>query len=120
VILADTSVWIDHFRRPDRRLDRYLDVGDILMHPFILGELALGFAPRHSRAFSLLSNLPLAVVATPDEVLAFIEAFRLAGAGIGYVDTHLLASARLTPRAVVLTHDRSLATVASRLGLGPA
>jgi predicted nucleic acid-binding protein len=40
IVLADTSVWIDHFRSNNSRLGSLLSDGRILTHPFVLGELA--------------------------------------------------------------------------------
>jgi predicted nucleic acid-binding protein len=114
VILVDTSVWIDHFRAGDAALADLLDRGSVLMHPFVLGELALGNFRRRD-VLGTLRDLPLAAVATDGEVLDFIERNTLFGLGIGYVDAHLLAAIRLTPGASLLTRDSRLAAVAERL-----
>lgn len=117
--LVDTSVWIEHFRRPDAWLLRLLAGGAVLGHAFVTGEVACGgHAPDRSGRLQLLQELPQARVAEPDEVLAFIERHGLAGAGIGYVDAHLLAAAALTPPARLWSGDRRLAAAAKRLGLG--
>jgi hypothetical protein len=117
VILADSSVWIDHFRRGDPRLHLALDEGEVLMHPFILGELACGnFRNRHE-VLGLLQELPSTRVATHQEAMSMIDARRLMGRGIGYVDVHLLAATALTPDARLWTADKRLASVASALGL---
>jgi predicted nucleic acid-binding protein len=114
VILVDTSVWIDHFRAGDAALTALLNQGRVLMHPFVLGELALGNFRRRD-ALDALRILPSAVAATDGEVLDFIERNALFGLGIGYVDAHLLAAVRLTPGASLLTRDNRLAAVAERL-----
>lgn len=57
------------------------------------------------------------MLATDDEVLGFVEANGLHGLGVGYIDVHLLASARLTAGARVWTRDQRLAAVAQRLDL---
>lgn len=116
MILADTSIWIDHFRTGSPALSEALRAGTILSHPCIIGELALGNLRRRKEISSLLSNLPPAVVATDAEVLTLIEQQKLFGLGIGYVDAHLLASTRLTPGARLWTIDRRLHAAASRLG----
>ena len=115
--LVDTSVWIEHFRRSDAWLLRLLANGSVLGHAFVTGEVACGHVPDRSGRLQLLQELPQARVAEPDEVLVFIERRGLAGAGIGYVDAHLLAAAALTPPARLWSGDRRLATVAARLGL---
>jgi predicted nucleic acid-binding protein len=119
VILADTSVWIDHLRSGDGALADRLRAGVVLTHPFVVGELALGGLRQSRLILSDLANLPQAARASDDEVLQFITRHALAGAGIGYVDAHLLASARLTPDASLWTRDRRLQACAERLGLAP-
>jgi hypothetical protein len=114
VILVDSSIWIDHFRGVPGQLTELLNGGKVLMHPFVLGELALGNF-RRREVLSLLRELPAALVATDGEVLDFIERNRLFGMGIGYVDAHLLAAVRLTPGATLMTRDSRLAAVAERL-----
>jgi predicted nucleic acid-binding protein len=118
VTLVDTSVWIDHFKRPDPWLLRLLADRSVLGHAFVTGEIACGLVPNRSDSLQLLQELPQARIAEPDEVLAFIERHGLAGAGIGYVDAHLLAAAALTPPARLWSGDRRLAAAAARLGLG--
>jgi predicted nucleic acid-binding protein len=118
VILADTSVWIEHFRRGEPRLQSALMDGEVLMHPFIIGELACGNFGNRETALALLAKLPLTRVATHQEALALIDRRKLMGRGIGYVDAHLLAAAALTPHTRLWTVDRRLATVADSLGLG--
>jgi predicted nucleic acid-binding protein len=117
MILADTSVWIDHFRRSDPRLTRFLDDGDVVMHAFVIGELALGYVPRIAEMINDLRTLPRAVVADLDEVLKFIAHRKLSGSGIGYVDAHLLAAAALAPETFLWTRDKRLHTVAQSLSL---
>lgn len=119
MILVDTSVWVDHLRRGDRRLAALLDAGRALGHPFVAGELALGNLSARGVVLDALLNLPQATRADEEEVLRFIENERLYGLGIGYVDTHLLAASRLTPDAALWTHDGRLAAAAERLGVAP-
>ena len=117
MILADTSIWIDHFRRSDFRLVRFLDHGDVVMHPFVLGELALGYVPKIAEMIEDLRTLPKAAVADTDEVLEFIAHRALSGSGIGYVDAHLLASAALAPETFLWTREKRLRTAAHSLSL---
>ena len=117
MILVDTSIWVDHLRAGNAKLAALLTDGRILTHPFVVGELALG-ALRQRRAVLIdLSDLPEAVVATDAEVLRFIDQHVLFGRGVGYIDVHLLAAARLTAGAKLWTYDRSLHDVAHALGL---
>ena len=118
MIQVDTSVWIDHLRSPDAQLHRALDEGEVLMHPYVLGELACGNLRKRDEILDLLRQLPSAREATDDEALALIDRRELMGRGIGYIDVHLLAAAALTPSARLWTRDRRLARVASDLGVG--
>jgi predicted nucleic acid-binding protein len=118
VILVDTSVWVDHLRSTDRKLVELLDHGQVLMHPFVIGELALGNLGRRRFILDSLRVLPHATVAGTDEVLDFIERHGLYELGIGYVDAHLLAATRLTVGTALWTRDRRLRMAADRLGLG--
>lgn len=117
MVLADTSVWVDHFRRGSPRLSALLDLGEVLCHPFVIGELACGDLRRRAEPLALLQALPSAQRATDEEVLAFIERHRLHGRGLGLVDMHLLASCALA-RALLWTADRRLRKAADDLGLG--
>jgi len=116
MILVDTSVWIEHLRRRDPVLETALNACEVLMHPFILGELACGNLKRRAEVLSLMHELPQAPVVTEHEALGFIEHRKLMGRGIGYVDVHLLASAVLTGIASLWTRDRRLADLADDLG----
>lgn len=116
MILVDTSVWIDHLRRGDAGLVDLLERAAVVMHPFVVGELACGSLRDRASILELLQDLPTAVVADSDEVLQFIERHRLHGKGIGYVDVHLLASVALTEGARVWTRDVKLHRVAAALG----
>lgn len=117
MILVDTSIWIDHLRMHDERLARLLSDGQVLAHPFIVGELALGQMQNRGVVLSALRDLPQATVATDREVLRFIDAERLFGLGIGYIDAHLLAAVRLTPGTLLWTRDKRLLLASSRLGI---
>lgn len=117
MILADTSVWADHLRISDVRLSELLADGQILMHPFVLGEIALGFIRKRERVFEELHELPTMHVADPEEVLHLIESQSLVGIGIGYIDAHLLAAAMTTKGCQLWTRDKRLQAAASRLGV---
>ena len=117
MILVDTSVWVDHLRHGDTALADWLNAGRVLAHPFVTGELALGNLRQAAHILESLRDLPQAAVATSGEVLHFISHHALSGLGVGYVDVHLLASARLTPGASLWTRDKRLLAVAARLSL---
>jgi hypothetical protein len=115
MILADTSVWADHLRMADVRLAELLAEGQVLMHPFVLGEIALCYIRKRGAVFEELHELPSMHVADPEEVLHLIEARNLVGAGIGYVDAHLLAATITTRGCQLWTRDKRLHEAAARL-----
>jgi predicted nucleic acid-binding protein len=120
LILVDTSIWVDHMRADNLALKKLLDSGRVLMHPFVIGELALGRMRQRDIILSALSDLPRVASATDAEVLGFVDRESLFGRGIGYVDVHLLASVRLTAGATMWTRDIRLRGVAEELGLAMA
>jgi predicted nucleic acid-binding protein len=115
VILVDTSVWVDHLRAGDRTLVRLLENSQVLVHPFVIGELALGNVRQRANLLAELQNLPQAPVASDQEVLRFIELHELFGLGIGYVDAHLLAAVRLSAGSSLWTRDKRLLAIAVHL-----
>jgi hypothetical protein len=117
MILIDTSIWVDHLRTGDDTVAALLGDRNVLMHPFVVGELAVGNPLPRELILSRLRALPEARIARHDEVLDFIERHQLFGVGIGYVDVHLLVSTQLTPGSTLWTRDRRLSAAASRLGL---
>ena len=117
MILVDTSIWVGHLRSGDETLARQLDAGTVLVHLYVIGELALGNLRQREVVLGALSDLPHASVATDAEVMAFIDQHALFGRGIGYVDVHLLAAARLTPGATLWTNDKKLHDIAVQLSL---
>jgi predicted nucleic acid-binding protein len=119
VILVDTTIWVDHFRSGDPGLEALLDNVRILGHPHVIGELALGGLRRRQMILNALQRLPQAIGATNSEVLHFVESNGLMGLGIGWIDAHLLASARLSS-AALWTRDPRLQKAASSLGLAYA
>jgi predicted nucleic acid-binding protein len=116
--LVDTSVWIDHLRIGSRRLSELLEDGLVLMHPLVVGELACGPLARRDEILTWLRVLPAAPVVEHDEVLEFVRRRRLYGQGIGWLDAHLLASARLAA-SYLWTLDRPLHRAALALRLAP-
>lgn len=116
MILVDTSVWIDHLRRGEPELIRLLSQSQVLCHPMVVGEIACGNLKSRSVVLALLADLPGASVASEAEVLAFIQAQSLFGLGMGYVDVHLCASAKLNG-VQLWTRDKRLGEATSRLGL---
>jgi predicted nucleic acid-binding protein len=118
MLLVDTSVWVNHLRRSDERLQQALLDDQVLMHPLVLGEIACGSLQRRSTILSDLAQLPHAVSAENTEVLEFLEQHRLFGKGIGWIDAHLLASAALT-RCRLWTTDTRLGDAAASLKLSP-
>jgi hypothetical protein len=114
MILVDTSVWVDHFRRGQAQLIERLNAGDVACHPLVLGELACGNLKRRSEVLSLLDALPIVPSVADEEVLFFIERHRLFGRGLGLIDVHLLASCKLA-QLRLWTQDRVLASAAHEL-----
>lgn len=117
MILVDTSIWIDHINASDPVLVRLLTDGRVLVHPYVIAEIALGSLRNRAVVLGALRDLPGAPVATPEETLFFIEREKLFNRGIGYVDTSLLASARLQPGIEIWTRDKRLGKAAEELGL---
>jgi len=117
LILADTSIWIDHLRSGNRELRKHLNHGNIVIHPFIIAELALGSVKERTKTLALLDLLPQVRVAQVSEVRLTIEARRLYNRGIGLIDAHLVASVFINPSTVLWTRDKRLREVAEVLGI---
>jgi predicted nucleic acid-binding protein len=115
-VLVDSSVWVDHFRRRNIRLVAALEAVQVLVHPFVIGELRCGNLARRDEILGLLQSLPSSPLIEHPEVLEFVAARRLYGRGLGWVDMHLLASARLA-RVPLWTLDKRLAAAAADLGV---
>ena len=113
----DTSIWVEHLRRGAPRLAARLEGGTVLGHPFVLGELACGNLRQRALVLQALGALPVAELASDDEVLRLVEDRRLHGRGLGWVDMHLLASALLS-RVPLWTGDAALHTAAREAGVG--
>jgi predicted nucleic acid-binding protein len=117
MILVDTSVWVDHLRAGNKQLERLLNARQVLIHPFVIGEVALGLIKQRDIVIDALYQLPRVQAAVDSEVLGFIDRQNLFGRGVGYIDVHLLAATRLTAGATLWTIDRKLHAVADDLGL---
>ena len=114
--LADTSVWIDHLRRGNKRLSELLSDGHVVCHPFVIGELACGNIQNRTEILTLLTALPGAPCAGHDEALHLVTDRKLHDKGLGWIDVHLLASALLGGYGF-WTMDKALAVAARRLGV---
>ena len=117
VIIVDTSVWIDHLRANDRQLATQLEQMNVLVHPFVTGEIALGNLRNRKSLIELLQSMPQAVIASEQEIMLFIEDHRLFGLGIGFIEAHFLASTLLTSGSRLWTRDKRLQNAAHQLGL---
>jgi predicted nucleic acid-binding protein len=116
MVLVDTSVWVDHLRSGNIRLEKLLNDGHVICHLFIVGELACCNLSNRSEILSLLQALPLATHAEHEEVMHFIGNYSLMGKGLGYIDMHLIVSAILT-EIPIWTLDRRLKNVSETLGM---
>ena len=114
--VVDTSVWVDHLRKGNNELRSLLQENEVLIHPFVIGELSCGTLRNRNEVLRLLQDLPAALVAEHEEVLHFVETRGFRGYGVGWVDVHLLASALLS-RAKLWTLDKHLASLATDLKL---
>jgi len=117
VIVADTSIWIDHLRSSNPALTALVAEERLVAHPFVIAELALGHIPRRQPFFDFLAALPSIEKVDDDHQLGFVEDNELFGTELGFVDSHLLASAAQHPNARVWSRDKRLQAQAERLGL---
>jgi hypothetical protein len=117
VILADTTVWIDHFRSETAEMRRQLNKRSIVIHPYIVAELALGSLRDRARTLAWLDSLPRLRVAQTAEVRQMIEMRSLYSRGIGLTDAHLIASILIYTSTLLWTLDKRLSNVASELGI---
>ncbi len=117
MILVDASAWIDHLWRDNEHLHVLLERNWILGHPLVIGEVACGSIKRRDLTLALLNSLPKAPLVDHHEVAALLEANQLWGRGLGWIDIHLLASARLA-HAELWTFDHALASAAALLDVG--
>jgi len=116
MILIDTSIWVNHFRKPDAALVQLLTDGAAGVHPFIVGELACGNLKNRAATLGDLARLPQTLIAGEIEVHHLLESSRLWGKGLGWVDLHLLAAAKLSGWGI-LSADRALMRAASAIGI---
>ncbi|MBN2561686.1 MAG: type II toxin-antitoxin system VapC family toxin [Phycisphaerae bacterium] len=114
MVLVDTSVWVDHFRHPEGLLHDLLASGQVVTHPFVIGELSCGNLKNRDQILGLLRALPQAQLAMHDEVLHLVNSKKLHGKGLGWVDAHILASSLLSHTGL-WTKDRRLAAAARTL-----
>lgn len=117
LILVDSPIWIDHIRQPLNQLKDLLAREIVIAHPFVTGEVILGSLAERERVITAFNRLPQLRVATIVHVGMLIEAQKLWGTGVGYVDAHLLAAVRLTPGTTLWTRDKRLHAQAERLGV---
>jgi hypothetical protein len=117
MILADTSVWVDHLRSGDPEMENLLGKGQIAMHPFIVAEIALGSLHNRRKILEEMDSLLEVRVAQLNEVRQMIEAHSLYSKGIGLTDAHLIASCLLTPGMQLWTRDGALRNVAKTLAI---
>ena len=118
MVLADTSVWVSHFKKLNPSFTSLLVNDRILCHPLILIELSCGSPPSpRSRTLNYLKKLQQATVATTEETLQFIETHKLHESGCGVIDISLLASTLLSENALIWTLDKHLESLAIQLGI---
>jgi predicted nucleic acid-binding protein len=117
MVLVDTSIWINHLRKPMPELVQLLELEEVLTHPCVIGELACGTLANRRALLYNLSHLPHVPAATDAEVLEFIERRGLMGAGVGYLDMHLLTSTCLALDVRLWTRDKKLAALADQLAV---
>ena len=116
MVLVDTSVWVSHLRDGNADLEKLLNDGEVVCHPFIVGELACGNLKNRHEILTYLQSLPMTTLAEDEEVLKFIENNQLVGKGLGYIDIHLIASAVLTD-VRLWTFDKTLDKITKKIGI---
>ena len=120
MILVDTSVWIDHLRKPEVKLQELLQNDEVVTHPLVRLELALGSIAHREKVLTDLSLLPQVPVAETDELFTLLERRKLYSRGIGVIDLHLIASSLFEQSLSIWTRDRRLAEIAEEFGLRAA
>ena len=116
MVLVDTSVWVSHLRNGDVGLEKLLNDGEVVCHPFIVGELACGNLKNRHEILIYLQSLPMTTLAEEGEVLKFIENHQLMGKGLGYIDVHLITAAVLTD-VPLWTLDETLGKITKKIGI---
>jgi predicted nucleic acid-binding protein len=117
VILVDTSVWIDHLRKPEGKLQELLQNDKVVTHPFVRLELSLGSIASREKVLADLALLHQVQVAETGELFGLVELRRLYRRGIGITDLHLVASALFDKSISIWTRDRRLGEIADELGV---
>ena len=117
MILVDTSVWVDHLRSPEPEMIEQLNANNVIVHPFVIGELACGMLPDRPEVLRRLGMLPQIEQASQDDVLSTIESMGLMGRGIGFIDAHLICSVMGRNSASLWTRDQRLSRIATELGV---
>lgn len=120
MILADSSIWIDHFRAANAVLEDALRHGRIACHPMVIGEIAMGSLNNRTVILKMLARLQDLRAARDAEVLGMVDDHRLYSLGLGYIDAHLLASTLINPGCRLWTRDKRLEKVAMKLGIAVA
>lgn len=116
MILVDTSVWIDHLRNGNRKLNELLMANEVCSHEFIYGELLCGDIKNSSEFFENLLQLLFLQTAQHSEVIYFLKMHQLSARGIGWIDVHLIASSYLYD-AKIFTLDKKLHVIANELNI---
>jgi len=116
MVLVDTSVWVSHLRDGSVGLEKLLNDGEVVCHPFIVGELACGNLKNRHEILAFLQSLPMTILAEDGEVLKFIENHQLMGKGLGYIDVRLIAAAVLTD-VPIWTFDKTLEKITKKIGI---
>ncbi len=116
MILVDTSIWVDHFRKGSDKLASLLQSVEVATHPFVIGELSCGHLKNRGAILELLAELPQVTLAEHEEVLKLVESRKLMGTGIGWRDAHLLASALLSGTPL-WTADTKLRSLSAMIGV---
>lgn len=117
MVLVDTSVWVDHLRQGDKVLVDLLMLGQVCMHPMIIGELACGNLHKRDQLIALWQGLPSITEASHSEALYCLAQNDLSGKGIGFVELHLISATLLTPSTLIWTRDRRLKAAAQALNI---
>ena len=117
MILIDTSVWIEHLRKGNRALAHLLNNNQVLIHPFVIGEIACGTLADRDEVLARLKDLPALPKADESETLYCIERHQLMGLGLGYIDVHLLAATLLAPPTRLWTRDNRLKAAVKKMNV---
>ncbi len=116
MILADTSLWVDHFHARSREVLDLLLAGQLATHPFVVGELLAGNLPERTRSVRQLLAIPTLAAVEHQEVVELVDRNTLYGRGLSWIDAHLLASC-LASGTPLLTRDAGLNVAARRVGV---